>query len=161
MDEPVTRAIGQVAARLRRARAVARLLGSIGLSVLAVGLAQACTSKTISPTEGFKAVMDYDWAERNGYQVVRINNDSGFVPAFTQTTGISLADPKYRTAAKRVFAYTEKAARYTVEALASDIARLCLEDPKVVKVRVRVEKPGAVRFSRSVGVEIERSRPES
>ncbi len=67
----------------------------------------------------------------------------------------------YRTAAKRIFAYTEKAARYTVEALASDIARLCLEDPKVAKVRVRVEKPGAVRFSRSVGVEIERSRPES
>ncbi len=28
----------------------------------------------------------------------------------------------------------------------------------VLKARVRVEKPGAVRFSRSVGVEIERSK---
>jgi dihydroneopterin aldolase len=30
----------------------------------------------------------------------------------------------------------------------------------VVRVRVRVEKPGALRFARSVGVEIERARAE-
>lgn len=64
----------------------------------------------------------------------------------------------YRTVAKKVIAHAEKAARFTVEALASDIARLCLEDERVQKVCVRVEKPGAVRFARSVGVEIERSR---
>jgi 2-amino-4-hydroxy-6-hydroxymethyldihydropteridine diphosphokinase len=62
----------------------------------------------------------------------------------------------YRTVAKKVFAFTEKAARFTVEALATDIARICLGEPHVQGVRVRVEKPGAVRFSRSVGVEIER-----
>jgi FolB domain-containing protein len=64
----------------------------------------------------------------------------------------------YRTVAKKVQAHTETARRLTVEALAADIARLCLEDPNVHKVRVRVEKPGAVRYSQSVGVEIERSR---
>jgi len=64
----------------------------------------------------------------------------------------------YRTVAKKVQAHAENARRLTVEALAADIARLCLEDPLVQKVRVRVEKPGAVRFSNSVGVEIERSR---
>ncbi|MCL4561210.1 MAG: dihydroneopterin aldolase [Chloroflexi bacterium] len=63
----------------------------------------------------------------------------------------------YRTVAKKVIAFAEKANRYTVEALANDIARLCLEEPNVVSVRVRVEKPGAVRFARSVGVEIERN----
>ena len=31
----------------------------------------------------------------------------------------------------------------------------------VKKVNVRVEKPGAVRFADSVGVEIERSNPEN
>lgn len=62
----------------------------------------------------------------------------------------------YRTVAKTVYAYVEKAARYTVEALAADIAELCLKEEGVQGVRVRVEKPGAVRFSRSVGVEIER-----
>jgi FolB domain-containing protein len=64
----------------------------------------------------------------------------------------------YRTIAKKILAHVEKVQRYTVEALATDIANLILEDEKVASVRVRVEKPGAVRFSKSVGVEIERSR---
>ena len=63
----------------------------------------------------------------------------------------------YRTIAKKVIAHVESAGRYTVEALAADIARLCLAEPGVERVRVRVEKPGALRFARSVGVEIERS----
>jgi FolB domain-containing protein len=66
----------------------------------------------------------------------------------------------YRTVAKRILAHIEKTARFTVEALATDIAKMCLEDSRVERVRVRVEKPGAVRFAASVGVEIERSRPE-
>ncbi len=66
----------------------------------------------------------------------------------------------YRTVAKKILAHTQKAGRFTVEALASDLAKLCLEEPGVLRVRVRVEKPGAVRFARSVGVEIERGRDE-
>lgn len=64
----------------------------------------------------------------------------------------------YRTVTKKIQAHAESARRFTVEALAADIARLCLEDLAVQKVRVRVEKPGAVRFAQSVGVEIERQR---
>ncbi|MBE3043071.1 dihydroneopterin aldolase, partial [Candidatus Bathyarchaeota archaeon] len=45
---------------------------------------------------------------------------------------------------------------FTVEALAEDIARLCLRRPGVQKVAVKVEKPGAVTGAESVGVEIER-----
>lgn len=67
----------------------------------------------------------------------------------------------YRTVAKKVLAHAETAERQTVEALAADIARLCLEEPSVQKVRVRVEKPGAVRFSTSVGVEIERGKAQA
>jgi FolB domain-containing protein len=64
----------------------------------------------------------------------------------------------YQSVVEKVLAQAETARRLTVEALAADLARLCLEDPRVEKVRVRVEKPGAVRFSRSVGVEIERAK---
>lgn len=64
----------------------------------------------------------------------------------------------YRTVAKKAMLHAEATSHFTVEALASDIARICLEDARIEKVNVRVEKPGAVRFSRSVGVEIERSR---
>lgn len=66
----------------------------------------------------------------------------------------------YRTVAKKTIAYVERSVRFTVEALASDLARLCLEEPGVEGVRIRVEKPGAVRFAQSVGVEIERFLPE-
>ena len=64
----------------------------------------------------------------------------------------------YRTVAKKILAHVEKVQRYTVEALATDIASLVLDEPHVDSVRVRVEKPGAVRFSKSVGVEIERKK---
>ena len=64
----------------------------------------------------------------------------------------------YRTVSKEVMAHAEKAERYTVEALAEDIAMICLTHAGVQGVMVRVEKPGAVRFSESVGVEIERFR---
>jgi FolB domain-containing protein len=64
----------------------------------------------------------------------------------------------YSIVTKKVLFLAENAKRFTLEALAEDIAQLCLEDPRVLKTTVRVEKPGAVRFSQSVGVEIERSR---
>lgn len=64
----------------------------------------------------------------------------------------------YRTISKKVLAHAETASRFTVEALASDLVEICLAEPGVEKARVRVEKPGAARFARSVGVEIERSR---
>jgi FolB domain-containing protein len=66
----------------------------------------------------------------------------------------------YRTIAKRAQAHAETAGRLTVEALAEDLARICLEEPGVKRALVRVEKPGAVRFTRSVGVEIERGRDD-
>jgi FolB domain-containing protein len=67
----------------------------------------------------------------------------------------------YATVVSLVQAYVEQSRRHTVEALAEDIARLCLEIQVVQGVRVRVEKPGAVAFTRLVGVEIERSKTKS
>ena len=68
-----------------------------------------------------------------------------------------LADTvNYRTVAKKIIAHVEATERFTLEALAADIAAICLAEPGVRRARVRVEKPGALRFARSVGVEIER-----
>lgn len=66
----------------------------------------------------------------------------------------------YSAVAKKVRVHAESAARLTVEALAADLARLCLLEPGIHRVRVQVEKPGAVRFTRSVGVVIERTRSD-
>jgi FolB domain-containing protein len=66
----------------------------------------------------------------------------------------------YHTVSKKVLEHAESAGRLTVEALAADLARLCLAELGVQKVLVRVEKPGGVPFTRSVGVEIERSKDD-
>jgi FolB domain-containing protein len=100
-----------------------------------------------------------DW-EREKPQEILIN-----IVLFSDLHKVGSSDKiqdsiNYRTVAKKVLAHAETAQRKTVEALAADIARLCLEHPGVQQVHVRVEKPGAVRFSRSVGVEIERSRED-
>ena len=67
----------------------------------------------------------------------------------------------YRTVAKQVIAHVESSSRFTLEALSEDVAQLCLSMAGVTRVRVRIEKPGAVRFARSVGVEIEREKSGS
>ena len=64
----------------------------------------------------------------------------------------------YRTLAKRIIALVEGSAFNLVEKLAEEIAALCLAEPLTQSVKVTVEKPGALRFARSVGVTIERAR---
>ncbi len=64
----------------------------------------------------------------------------------------------YRAMKKRIMAMAENSQFYLVEALAEAVAGICLEHAAVREVRVRVEKPGALRFARTVGVEITRQR---
>lgn len=66
----------------------------------------------------------------------------------------------YRTITKRVIQHIETSADFLVEKLVSDIARIILTEFNVVRAIVRVEKPGALRFAQSVGIEIERSRQD-
>ena len=64
----------------------------------------------------------------------------------------------YRAIKKRVLAMVECSKYFLLEALAEAVAGLCLSTPAVIKVQVRVDKPAALRFARSVGVEIIRER---
>ena len=62
----------------------------------------------------------------------------------------------YEKVALKVKALAESARRLTVEALAEDIARICLAMPGVQRVVIRLEKTQAISFTSSVGIEIER-----
>lgn len=98
----------------------------------------------------------YDW-ERAKPQEILIN-----ITLFGALEKAGLSDNiedsiNYKTISKGAQSLAENCERLTVEALAADIANYCLESAGVQKVVVRVEKPGAVRFAESVGVEIERS----
>jgi dihydroneopterin aldolase/D-erythro-7,8-dihydroneopterin triphosphate epimerase len=66
----------------------------------------------------------------------------------------------YRTITKDVIDLVENSKFFLVERMAEEIARLCLRDPRVERVRVSIEKPAALRFARSVGVVIRRSRSD-
>ena len=66
----------------------------------------------------------------------------------------------YKTVAKRVLAFVEESQFQLVETLAERIAQLILGEFAVEWVRVSVNKPGAIRGSRDVGVAIERTRDD-
>lgn len=99
----------------------------------------------------------YDW-ERTKPQEILINIVL-FGDLSTAGRSDNIEDSiNYKTIAKGAQNLAENCQRLTVEALADDIASFCLETDQVEKVIVRVEKPGAVRFAESVGVEIEREK---
>ena len=65
----------------------------------------------------------------------------------------------YKSIKKRVISIVENSQYFLVEAMADKIARACLEsDNRIAQADVLVEKPGALRFARTVGVEISRTR---
>lgn len=63
----------------------------------------------------------------------------------------------YRSVTKDVIALVEQSAFHTVEKLATEIARIAVVDYPAESVTVTVEKPGALRFSESVGVTLTRT----
>jgi dihydroneopterin aldolase len=66
----------------------------------------------------------------------------------------------YKQVAKRVLAYVAASECKLVETLAHSVALLVLEEFGVEWVRVSLNKPGAIRNSRDVGVVIERTRAD-
>jgi FolB domain-containing protein len=63
----------------------------------------------------------------------------------------------YRAAAKAVIAEVEASQCFTVEALATLIARVLVCGRGAPWARVRVRKPGALRFADSAGLVLERT----
>lgn len=64
----------------------------------------------------------------------------------------------YKSIKNSVVALVEDSRYYLVEKLAEEIAQTCLQYAPVRAVRVMLEKPGALRFARSVGIEIVRRK---
>lgn len=65
----------------------------------------------------------------------------------------------YRTITKAMIAHVESGEPMLVERLVAELAALCLEaDERIEEVEVTVEKPGALRHARSVGITVHRAR---
>ena len=67
----------------------------------------------------------------------------------------------YRDLCKNIIDLVEGSEFLLVERMAEEIARVCLTDERIEWVRVRVDKPGALRFAQSVAVTIERDREDA
>ena len=101
----------------------------------------------------------HDWEREKKQDIlINISMDADCRPAGLSDSFRDAVD--YRAVTKKVIALVEGSSFFLVEKLAEEIARICMEDVRVEAARVRVEKPGAVRFSQSVGVEVERRREE-
>ncbi|MBP6209732.1 MAG: dihydroneopterin aldolase [Anaerolineales bacterium] len=99
----------------------------------------------------------HDWERVTQREI--IINATLFVDTLPAAQSDDIADcVSYSDMARKIRAHVESAARMTVEALANDLAELCLQEPKVSRVIIRVDKPGAVPEADSVGVEVERAK---
>lgn len=66
----------------------------------------------------------------------------------------------YKSVAKRVIGFVEASEFMLVETMAHRMAMLILEEFGIEWVRIWINKPGAIRGSRDVGVVIERNRAD-
>jgi len=65
----------------------------------------------------------------------------------------------YRTVTKAMIAHVESGEPMLVERLVAELADICLgADERIREVEVTVEKPGALRHARSVGITIRRTK---
>ena len=97
----------------------------------------------------------YDW-EREVRQLISINLEMNFN---TKKAGRSdrIDDAlNYKNISKCIIELTESSKSKLIESLAQKIAKTVLSEFPVSSVVVTVEKPGALRGSKSVGVTIKR-----
>jgi len=65
----------------------------------------------------------------------------------------------YRTVAKALIAHIERGKPMLVERLVQELVDICFDmEPRIMQVEMTVEKPGALRHARSVGITIRRLR---
>jgi len=97
----------------------------------------------------------YDW-ERKVKQIISLDIDMASDIRKAAASDNIEDTLSYKTVAKRLIAFVEQSEFELVEALAEKICEIIIEEFNVPWVRLTLNKPGAVRGSKSVGVMIER-----
>nr|VFK58055.1 MAG: dihydroneopterin aldolase [Candidatus Kentron sp. TUN]VFK67084.1 MAG: dihydroneopterin aldolase [Candidatus Kentron sp. TUN] len=97
----------------------------------------------------------FPW-ERQVRQTVILDLDMAGDVATAATTDRIEDTIDYKAIAKRIINFVEKSEFQLVETLAEGIAKIVIEEFQVSWLRLRVNKAGAVRGARDVGVVIER-----
>ena len=101
----------------------------------------------------------WEW-ERKIRQIVSIDLEMGADIRKAASTDTIEDTLDYKQIAKRVQQFVEDSSFRLVETLAENIASIVLREFDVPWIVVRVNKPGAIRGSRDVGVLIRRERAD-
>ena len=96
-----------------------------------------------------------DW-ERKKPQTIRFDIEMAWDASLAAENEDIDKTVNYRSVAKAVLAHVEEKEYFLVETLAHRLAEMIMKDHGVPWVRLRVSKPGAVRFSENVGIEVVR-----
>jgi dihydroneopterin aldolase len=101
----------------------------------------------------------FEW-ERRIRQSVRIDMEmSSDIRKPAASDNISDAID-YKAVAKRVIAFVSESKFHLVEALAEEVAKLLITEFGIEKLKLKVNKHGAIRGATDVGVVIERSKQD-
>jgi dihydroneopterin aldolase len=102
----------------------------------------------------------YDW-ERKVKQTVSLDLEMA-ADIRTAAATDSIEDTlNYKAVAKRLIAFVGDSEYQLVETLAEKIAGIVIDEFNVSWVRLKLHKPGALRGSRDVGIQIERGTRDS
>ena len=101
----------------------------------------------------------YDW-ERNIRQPISIDLELPTDVRRAARTDKIEDTLDYKKVAKRVLAFVDDSHYELVETLAESLAQVILREFAVDWIKIAINKPGAIRGSRDVGVMIERTRAD-
>ncbi|MAL52635.1 dihydroneopterin aldolase [Bacteroidota bacterium] len=99
----------------------------------------------------------FDWEKKIkqdvsiSYEIPHDNVKAAKADAIEATTD-------YKSITKGIISFVENNKFELVETFAEKIAELVIKDFNIDEIRLRVSKPGALRFSKDVGVIIERDK---
>ena len=99
----------------------------------------------------------FDWEKKIkqdvsiSYEIPHDNVKAAKADAIEATTD-------YKSITKGIISFVEKNKFELVETFAEKIAEMVIKDFNIDEIRLRVSKPGALRFSKDVGVIIERDK---
>lgn len=99
----------------------------------------------------------YDW-EREKKQDIIVNIELEFDGTKAAESDQLDDTVDYKTIKQNIIQMVEASSFGLLEKLASEVLKIVLADAKVQSATVRIDKPGALRFTKSVSVEVSGKR---
>jgi D-erythro-7,8-dihydroneopterin triphosphate epimerase len=102
-----------------------------------------------------RAIIGVNEWERKERQAVIVNAELQFDGARAIVSDNLEDTIDYRTISRRLIEHTENSEYLLIEALAGNLLKVCLDDPRVERARIEVDKPNATRSADSTSIEVE------